>query len=58
MINDPNIDIATSQAAYQDAWQAVKNNQEQTLAAEHRLSELQADLDTKRAEIKNDSPFN
>ncbi|MFB9215939.1 SUMF1/EgtB/PvdO family nonheme iron enzyme [Vibrio sinaloensis] len=52
MINDPNIDIATSQAAYQDAWQAVKNNQEQTLAAEHRLSELQADLDTKRAEIK------
>jgi formylglycine-generating enzyme required for sulfatase activity/uncharacterized coiled-coil protein SlyX len=52
MINDPNIDIATSQQAYQDAWQAVKNNQDQTLSAEHRLTELEADLATKKAEIK------
>tara|TARA_Y100001960_G_scaffold177968_1_gene186639 strand:- start:269 stop:2095 length:1827 start_codon:yes stop_codon:yes gene_type:complete len=52
MINDPNIDIAASQAAYQDAWQAIKINQDQTLSAEHRLTELEADLVTKKAEIK------
>lgn len=52
MINDPNIDIAASQAAYQNAWQSVKDNQDQTLSAQHRLTELEADLVTKQAEIK------
>lgn len=52
MINDPNIDIAASQATYQDVWQAIKTNQDQMLAAKHRLAELEADLDTKQAEIK------
>lgn len=51
MIDDPNVDLAASQKAYQDAWSSVKQNQKLRLAAEQKLEEQQALLATRQAEV-------
>lgn len=50
MIDDPNVDLAASQKAYQDAWSSVKQNQKARLDAEQKLEEERANLATRKAE--------
>ncbi|KGY14167.1 hypothetical protein NM22_01525 [Vibrio tubiashii] len=52
MIDDPNVDLAASQKAYQDAWSAVKQNQKARLAAEQEVVEAQNVLTTRLAELE------
>ncbi|WP_165313360.1 SUMF1/EgtB/PvdO family nonheme iron enzyme [Vibrio ziniensis] len=49
MIDEPNLDITSSQRSYQDAWSQVKQNQKSRLDAEQKLQELQVKLAEKKA---------
>ena len=52
MIDDPNIDLAASQTAYQDAWSAVKQNQKARLSTEQELVEIRNVFATRQAELE------
>lgn len=52
MIDDPSVDLAASQQAYQDAWSTVKQNQKARLAAEQAVEEQRALLITRNAEVE------
>ncbi|WP_047042438.1 SUMF1/EgtB/PvdO family nonheme iron enzyme [Vibrio mexicanus] len=51
MIDEPELDLSASQARYQEAWGAVKQNQVQRLEAEQQLSELELALQTAQAQV-------
>lgn len=44
MIDDPSVDLATSQNAYQDAWKSLKQNQQDKLAVEQQLEDANLQL--------------
>ncbi|MCG7488600.1 SUMF1/EgtB/PvdO family nonheme iron enzyme [Vibrio sp. Of14-4] len=52
MIDDPTVDLAASQKAYQDAWSAVKQNQKQRLFEEQILQELEHQLSLASNELE------
>lgn len=53
MIEDPNIDLAATQKAYQDAWSKVKQNQKERLSEEQQLQELKHQLDLANNEVES-----
>lgn len=52
MIDDPAVDIAASQKAYQEAWSNVKQNQKQRLFEEQLLQELEHQLSLANNELE------
>ncbi|GAB2646642.1 SUMF1/EgtB/PvdO family nonheme iron enzyme [Vibrio panuliri] len=52
MIDDPSVDLAATQAAYQDVWKQLKQNQSQQLSAEQSLEEAQQQLITQQAQVR------
>ncbi len=52
MIDDPSVDIEKSQAAYQQAWANVKQNQKARLSAEQTLAEQQAVVETQTNNVE------
>ena len=52
MIDDPSVDLAASQKAYQDAWSTVKQNQKQRLFEEQILQELEHQLSLASNELE------
>ncbi|MCK6264339.1 SUMF1/EgtB/PvdO family nonheme iron enzyme [Vibrio sp. ZSDE26] len=51
MIDEPDLDLSSSQTQYQEAWAGVKQNQVLRLEAEQELEEQQATLAKKQAEV-------
>ncbi|WP_104400833.1 SUMF1/EgtB/PvdO family nonheme iron enzyme [Vibrio penaeicida] len=49
MLDDPELDLASSQKAYQDAWAKLKQNQQQQLDVEHQIQEQQISLSSSKA---------
>ncbi len=53
MIDDPSVDIATVQAAYQQAWKTLKQNQTDQLSANQTLAEAEQQLLTTQSQIQS-----
>ncbi|MEZ9232379.1 SUMF1/EgtB/PvdO family nonheme iron enzyme [Vibrio amylolyticus] len=53
MIDEPELDLSSSQSAYQSAWADVKQNQVQRLEAEQGLTEQQNSLTQKQSNVDN-----
>ncbi|MCW8336435.1 SUMF1/EgtB/PvdO family nonheme iron enzyme [Vibrio paucivorans] len=51
MIDDPELDLTSTQNTYQQAWADVKQNQVARLEAEQTLQELNAELDQKQLAV-------
>ncbi len=51
MIDDPSVDLAATQATYQDIWKSLKQNQNEQLNSEQKVEEAQQLLATQDAQI-------
>ncbi|MDA0149049.1 SUMF1/EgtB/PvdO family nonheme iron enzyme [Vibrio sp. LaRot3] len=51
MIDDPSVDIASTQAVYQGAWNALKTSQSDKLSAAQSLEEGQLELSKRKAAV-------